>query len=202
MIRRPPRSTLFPYTTLFRSAHVRGEDHGYVLRRLLDPLKLRLREPRGADDDRPGVREVLDGGLRGGELDEGLGVIGWVLGGGDPDPPHTAELPEVGADLFVARFDHAPDEPETPVFEGGAYDLAPHPARRADDGYPRHTSSGVGRRWAERSMVSCSRRRFSPLIGMSGRRISSLHSPSREAAVFTGMGFVSTKSALKSGRSS
>src|SRR3989441_2267278 len=30
MIRRPPRSTLFPYTTLFRSAYprvVRGEDH-------------------------------------------------------------------------------------------------------------------------------------------------------------------------------
>src|SRR5258707_10415755 len=25
MIRRPPRSTLFPYTTLFRSAHVVGE---------------------------------------------------------------------------------------------------------------------------------------------------------------------------------
>src|SRR5687768_17965157 len=29
MIRRPPRSTLFPYTTLFRSSrnHERGEDH-------------------------------------------------------------------------------------------------------------------------------------------------------------------------------
>src|SRR5256885_13106169 len=26
MIRRPPRSTLFPYTTLFRSAHIRGLD--------------------------------------------------------------------------------------------------------------------------------------------------------------------------------
>src|SRR5256885_12845421 len=24
MIRRPPRSTLFPYTTLFRSAHIKG----------------------------------------------------------------------------------------------------------------------------------------------------------------------------------
>src|SRR2546427_7540311 len=29
MIRRPPRSTLFPYTTLFRSQRVRGaQDHG------------------------------------------------------------------------------------------------------------------------------------------------------------------------------
>src|SRR2546421_4493059 len=26
MIRRPPRSTLFPYTTLFRSRHVRGRE--------------------------------------------------------------------------------------------------------------------------------------------------------------------------------
>src|ERR1039458_9711719 len=27
MIRRPPRSTLFPYTTLFRSVHDRGLEH-------------------------------------------------------------------------------------------------------------------------------------------------------------------------------
>src|SRR3712207_8898864 len=27
MIRRPPRSTLFPYTTLFRSARARGGEH-------------------------------------------------------------------------------------------------------------------------------------------------------------------------------
>src|SRR3712207_7916122 len=27
MIRRPPRSTLFPYTTLFRSADVHGKNH-------------------------------------------------------------------------------------------------------------------------------------------------------------------------------
>src|SRR3712207_7054234 len=27
MIRRPPRSTLFPYTTLFRSCQERGDDH-------------------------------------------------------------------------------------------------------------------------------------------------------------------------------
>src|SRR5690348_17774484 len=28
MVLRPPRSTLFPYTTLFRSARLRAEDHG------------------------------------------------------------------------------------------------------------------------------------------------------------------------------
>src|SRR5258707_7947884 len=34
MIRRPPRSTLFPYTTLFRSLHHRElADHGIELRR-------------------------------------------------------------------------------------------------------------------------------------------------------------------------
>src|SRR2546422_5375369 len=33
MIRRPPRSTLFPYTTLFRSAALTGQEHGGVRRR-------------------------------------------------------------------------------------------------------------------------------------------------------------------------
>src|SRR5258708_11575137 len=30
MIRRPPRSTLFPYTTLFRSLIVKGKEQGYL----------------------------------------------------------------------------------------------------------------------------------------------------------------------------
>src|SRR2546422_6376280 len=34
MIRRPPRSTLFPYTTLFRSGHERGEPLELVGRRV------------------------------------------------------------------------------------------------------------------------------------------------------------------------
>src|ERR1039457_7347731 len=38
MIRRPPRSTLFPYTTLFRSMQERGGDHE------------RRRDRRGRDD--------------------------------------------------------------------------------------------------------------------------------------------------------
>src|SRR3712207_8037708 len=43
MIRRPPRSTLFPYTTLFRS----------VLRReIADDRALHQRAPRAAEDDR------------------------------------------------------------------------------------------------------------------------------------------------------
>src|SRR3989442_11058433 len=35
MIRRPPRSTLFPYTTLFRSTHARHARAGICLARLL-----------------------------------------------------------------------------------------------------------------------------------------------------------------------
>src|SRR5689334_24176066 len=47
MIRRPPRSTLFPYTTLFRSAAGAGRLWGVVL--LQEPLRaihLRPRRPR------------------------------------------------------------------------------------------------------------------------------------------------------------
>src|SRR3712207_7423971 len=62
MIRRPPRSTLFPYTTLFRSVP------GALLRPLLDPAAERrdaLRGP-GALLRLRGHRE--GGGAQGGEL--------------------------------------------------------------------------------------------------------------------------------------
>src|SRR5256885_3182272 len=54
MIRRPPRSTLFPYTTLFRSLHVRvvTREHGAVPARRLE---------RRPGDPRPARR-----GARGG----------------------------------------------------------------------------------------------------------------------------------------
>src|SRR3712207_6878037 len=67
MIRRPPRSTLFPYTTLFRSpprrprvghrraAAARGGRHGDPGRRLLRAgrqLGRRARPPRGVGGDR------------------------------------------------------------------------------------------------------------------------------------------------------
>src|SRR2546426_7115089 len=40
MIRRPPRSTLFPYTTLFRSAEVMARRHRLLERWLTDTLGL------------------------------------------------------------------------------------------------------------------------------------------------------------------
>src|SRR3712207_7612301 len=49
MIRRPPRSTLFPYTTLFRSSSCR------LCPAIVDP---RL-APRGGAKRRPGPRRVL-----------------------------------------------------------------------------------------------------------------------------------------------
>src|SRR2546430_13153325 len=43
MIRRPPRSTLFPYTTLFRSTHFRSRGAGIRTRDLLVPNQTRYR---------------------------------------------------------------------------------------------------------------------------------------------------------------
>src|SRR3712207_8361735 len=67
MIRRPPRSTLFPYTTLFRSAGTRSSDAQAALSpaRRRRPLSRRApRERRGTDrldvgDRRASVRRRL-----------------------------------------------------------------------------------------------------------------------------------------------
>src|SRR2546425_12927657 len=60
MIRRPPRSTLFPYTTLFRSVPERGVVHAR------EPIRPEMRVEQGQDPVRhPGgdvdaVRDVAD----------------------------------------------------------------------------------------------------------------------------------------------
>src|SRR5436309_8881674 len=54
MIRRPPRSTLFPYTTLFRSDEVSGGRH----------------QPGGPDEDRDGASGA-SGGYHAAAADEG-----------------------------------------------------------------------------------------------------------------------------------
>src|SRR3712207_8349090 len=63
MIRRPPRSTLFPYTTLFRSADLLGLLQEVVLRPVLVPAGLAALLGRGvpAAARRVGVRDP--GGL-------------------------------------------------------------------------------------------------------------------------------------------
>src|SRR5258706_9869070 len=53
MIRRPPRSTLFPYTTLFRSRQVqvgdRAAQHGDLLRILLAEVRVGRRAARSEE---------------------------------------------------------------------------------------------------------------------------------------------------------
>src|SRR2546421_1904248 len=57
MIRRPPRSTLFPYTTLFRSRH-----HGSLVLRVVQAERLQLRAEELGPDRRPrrGREDVQD----------------------------------------------------------------------------------------------------------------------------------------------
>src|SRR2546430_6516012 len=50
MIRRPPRSTLFPYTTLFRSDASRGQEDA-VQRERIDTAQQRQREAFGAGSE-------------------------------------------------------------------------------------------------------------------------------------------------------
>src|SRR2546428_3651694 len=77
MIRRPPRSTLFPYTTLFRSpalahlpAHVVIAHRFHVARRAADHPALGLRAP--ARSVAPGARRAgrVAGRARGGRSEE------------------------------------------------------------------------------------------------------------------------------------
>src|SRR5258708_23575021 len=49
MIRRPPRSTLFPYTTLFRSGHVDSREGETVLLRAVEHLRVYLWSCNGHD---------------------------------------------------------------------------------------------------------------------------------------------------------
>src|SRR2546422_6424093 len=68
MIRRPPRSTLFPYTTLFRSRFIAvAEEHVADRDALLGPIAMEDLELRPAQD-RPVARELrssprTDGGI-------------------------------------------------------------------------------------------------------------------------------------------
>src|SRR2546422_7938680 len=58
MIRRPPRSTLFPYTTLFRSVHksVESKETQCATNDHVGPGELRKRAPRAKERDRKSTR--------------------------------------------------------------------------------------------------------------------------------------------------
>src|SRR3712207_7955031 len=76
MIRRPPRSTLFPYTTLFRSAVARAR---------------RTRRDR-PDPGRRGDAVPLAGGTRGGLTVGGAGAVTHRDSGRLRSEEHTSEL--------------------------------------------------------------------------------------------------------------
>src|SRR3712207_7349237 len=79
MIRRPPRSTLFPYTTLFRSRHAAG---GQVLERHGEP-----RDRTGGDLARLGLV-----GVHGHEREGVAAVAGGEVVGARRSEEHTSEL--------------------------------------------------------------------------------------------------------------
>src|SRR3989442_5818541 len=91
MIRRPPRSTLFPYTTLFRSLYpVKG--HRY----LIDALGLILK-------DHPRVHVAIAGR---GEQSDTLRARAQQLGLADRSEEHTSELqsrPHLGCRLLLEK---------------------------------------------------------------------------------------------------
>src|SRR2546430_17355956 len=100
MIRRPPRSTLFPYTTLFRSLVARGLDYVQAARAL------------GASDARLVARHVLPNVLGPVIIAATLGVGGAImaeaalsfvgLGAQPPTPAPGALIAEGGGVLRVA----------------------------------------------------------------------------------------------------
>src|SRR2546425_3080071 len=101
MIRRPPRSTLFPYTTLFRSPEL-AED-------LLREVDAHLATGQGAERDHPGERALQLADVR---LDPARDEIGDIVG--EPDALERGLLLEDGhARLEIRRLeirDQAPLE--------------------------------------------------------------------------------------------
>src|SRR5258708_22073859 len=100
MIRRPPRSTLFPYTTLFRSRNLQEVDLGYSRDQLLLARVDFLQSGYKGAAVQNGLRELLDrlatpprgrsgnasnnGVFSGGESSDAI-LIEWVA------PPHQPD---------------------------------------------------------------------------------------------------------------
>src|SRR3712207_9504337 len=112
MIRRPPRSTLFPYTTLFRS--VEGDLGPHLLALLLD-LRAALagdHEDGGGQLDLIGVPTLPLGALGDGGLHGPADVLGGMEGVDvEPFAELAGEAGEAGA--CACPFDRVP-----PVFGG------------------------------------------------------------------------------------
>src|SRR5690349_23713333 len=81
MIRRPPRSTLFPYTTLFRSD----------LFRVVSEIRIELARERFRGGNHRGVGPI-GGRLRLAFVEEELGFEHLALAPGERSEEHTSEL--------------------------------------------------------------------------------------------------------------
>src|SRR3712207_6894671 len=69
MIRRPPRSTLFPYTTLFRSTHTHTHTHNGATHLLLGHLDLAIIAERAIGADAAVVAHIHHTGRVGASAD-------------------------------------------------------------------------------------------------------------------------------------
>src|SRR5256885_10104034 len=81
MIRRPPRSTLFPYTTLFRSVQPRGDRDGP-----------RILHPRGAPAIPAAMPHLRAATGQRRDLSRQVLVLGERRGAGPRSEEHTSEL--------------------------------------------------------------------------------------------------------------
>src|SRR3712207_8157673 len=98
MIRRPPRSTLFPYTTLFRSAHI-----GRILAAEFEPERREGARRRALDGAPSG-----DGAGEVAVIDEAVAQDTARLGvapTGEAQPP-TPAAPRLRMPLFALRKKH------------------------------------------------------------------------------------------------
>src|SRR3712207_240793 len=171
MIRRPPRSTLFPYTTLFRSvvAEARRLEHGWSPdlpyrgvqggpvrhrperrhREARAPQELLLPEPVLRGPERPQARPY---GHQGGDLLDGLGRDVLELQG---DDVHLAGEPARGVEVLVGRAPLAVGDAacRSVPLGGEDVDRVAHPAG-GDDQHPaqlaasEHADGGPGRQSA------------------------------------------------------
>src|SRR2546429_1912789 len=79
MIRRPPRSTLFPYTTLFRSFS-ESEDIGEGLRQLLASLdRAAAKDPPPDDEEPPAGGSSSSGDRKSTRLNSSHGYISYAV---------------------------------------------------------------------------------------------------------------------------
>src|SRR3712207_6441052 len=106
MIRRPPRSTLFPYTTLFRSEarRKRPNDHlvngcAFLLERALDALRLRrnggdVGAGRAIEEVREGIGQAL---AEGGAAPEMLMMVARAFAQAELEPGEALQEAVVSA---------------------------------------------------------------------------------------------------------